>query len=209
MQSFPVSKYCYSRRWHVECIHNRSKWHAVWTRMFFYCFLGDACMTGRGFRDESCSRGLSDSQSGKCPLSLRHCIKEKVLNNNDNNNTPPCLHLRLYSTTNSYSPLGSNQDVSNNTFLNLTVEPSIFYYCLLWKMIISLQNISIYLYLYVYVYMSWFCGVCVCVCRFNLTYASADSDLSLLCGCVVWEFFKAFFFFFFLKLCHVLKNDIH
>lgn len=25
----------------------------------FYCFLGDTCMTGRGFRDESCSRGLS------------------------------------------------------------------------------------------------------------------------------------------------------
>lgn len=25
----------------------------------FYCFLGDTCLTGRGFRDESCSRGLS------------------------------------------------------------------------------------------------------------------------------------------------------
>lgn len=163
MQSFPVSKYCYSRRWHVECIHNRSKRHAVWTRMFFYCFLGDACMTGRGFRDESCSRGLSDSHSGKCPLSLRHCIKKKYSIIMIITIHPlACIFVFTPPQTNSYSPLGSNQDVSNNTFLNLTVEPSLFYYCLLWKMIISLQNISIYLYLYVYVYVviSW----CVCVC---------------------------------------------
>lgn len=45
-------------------------------------------MAGRGFRDESCSRGLSNSHSGRCLLSLRHCIKKKVLSNNDNNNTP-------------------------------------------------------------------------------------------------------------------------
>lgn len=46
-------------------------------------------MTGRGFRDESCSRGLSNSHSGRCLLSLRHGIKKKkVLSNNDNNNTP-------------------------------------------------------------------------------------------------------------------------
>lgn len=48
--------------------------------------------------------------------------------------------------------------------------------------------------------------VCACACRFKLTYASVDLDLSLLCDCVVWEFFKAFFS---LKLCHVLKNCIH
>lgn len=55
-------------------------------------------MTGRGFRDESCSRGLSNSHSGRCLLSLRHSVskKKKVLSNNDINNTPPQpprLHL--------------------------------------------------------------------------------------------------------------------
>lgn len=44
---------------------------------FFYRFLGDTCMTGRGFRDESCSRGLSTVTVEETNVRfLRHRLKK-------------------------------------------------------------------------------------------------------------------------------------
>lgn len=65
---------------------------AARTRGVFYRFLGDACMTGRGFRGESCSRGLStQSQWGGERLLLRRHLK---------NAPAACIFTRPHSTTN-------------------------------------------------------------------------------------------------------------
>lgn len=139
--------------------------------------------------------------------------KKKVLSNNDNNNTSLPASLSSPPHTNSYCLWRSKQDVFNNTFLKLTVESSIFYYCLLWKMIISLQNISINLYL------------CMCTCS-DLTFVACVCVQGLVNVCLCWWRFlppvwlcglgvliSLFLFVFFKtfyppKLCHVSNNHI-
>lgn len=138
----------------------------------FYCFLGDTCMTGRGFRDESCSRGLST-------------VTVENVRFASSINTPPFLPLAL-PASNWYSHLNTNPswDVSNNTFLTLTVEPSLFYFLTLplWVMIISLLR-----------YTRGDLTFVVWVCRFKLMSVVLNySSYVFVCECV-WGFFEPCF----------------
>lgn len=74
-------------------------------------------MTGRGFRDESCSRGLSTVTVEN----VRFASSFDPL-------PPPRLHLVLIQLT--FISTNPSRDVSNNTFLSLIVEPSILLRCL-------------------------------------------------------------------------------
>lgn len=83
-------------------------------------------MTGRGFRDESCSRGLSTVTVENVRFFLRHRLKKQKTN-------PPPLpafsRVRIQPQTNSNSHLALIQDVMSLT-THSSSSPSIFYYCL-------------------------------------------------------------------------------
>lgn len=76
-------------------------------------------MTGRGFRDESCSRGLSTVTVGNVRL-VASSFKKNTLS--------------AFSPVLTQAPPNQQSfrvnprcDVTNNIFLSLTVEPSIFF----------------------------------------------------------------------------------
>lgn len=65
----------------MECIQKKNPvrrgFNLLGLGCFFYRFLGDTCMTGRGFRDESCSRGLSTVTVEETNVRfLRHRLKK-------------------------------------------------------------------------------------------------------------------------------------
>lgn len=82
-------------------------------------------MTGRGFRDESCSRCLSTATVENVRFFLRHRLKKQQ----KKTPLPAFSRVRIQPQTNSNSHLGLIQDVMSLT-THSSISPSIFYYCL-------------------------------------------------------------------------------
>lgn len=85
-------------------------------------------MTGRGFRDESCSRGLSTVTVEETNVRfLRHRLKKGKKKTKKTHTHLPAfspVHIRQQA----FFSINPRRDVSNDTFLELTVEPSLFYF---------------------------------------------------------------------------------
>lgn len=85
-------------------------------------------MTGRGFRDESCSRGLSTVTVEN----VRFFFFASSFKKKQKTNPPPLpafSRVRIQPQTNSNSHLALIQDVMSLT-THSSSSPSIFYYCL-------------------------------------------------------------------------------